>query len=193
MKIYDYKKEKDLLDQLAVLKEAKKAQAKFNPNYEAAKIFVRKAWEGELGEDAQKYIEDVIDLVNSQQKAVELIKRTLDNVNPIMKEANVQKKNMKTDEDGIKNNIGEIMKEILHDNSLVVGDYTFPKFGTVRCTLKKTNVIKDEVKLKESLAKNSMWDSLKLGTSKQIQELDASKLEGIENEDVPTITITQLK
>lgn len=196
MEIKDYEKHKQILNHLEALKEIKSISDDFDPNYQAAKTFVHKAWKGELGEDATKYVEDMLDLVETHAEVVELVRRTLLIVSPISKEVSEQKRNMKFSEDTIKENIGKIMKDLLHDEGLVVGDVHFPRFGTVRCSLKKEKVVTNENLLKQSLVSNNMWDLLKLETKpklKKINDSDISKLEGIEIQEVPTITISSGK
>lgn len=194
MEIKDYEKHKQILNHLETLKNIKNVSENFDPDYQAAKIFVDKAWRGELGEDATKYVEDMLDLVETHAKVVELIRRTLLNVSTISKEVNEQKRNIKTSEDTLKESIGEIMKDLLHDEGLIEGDVYFPRFGAVRCSLKKENVVTDEEELKHSLANNNMWDMLRLETKTKLKKIDdVTKLNGIENQEIPTITIHSSK
>lgn len=196
MEIKDYEKHKQLLNHLEALKEIKNISGNYNPEYQTAKIFVDRAWKGELGEDALKYVEDMLDLVGTHSKVVELVQRTLKNASPITKEVNEQKRNMKASEETMKESIGNIMKDLLHDEGLIEGDINFPRFGTVRCSLKKENVVLSETLLKKSLAENNMWDLLKLETKtklKKISNSDVDKLDGIEIKEVPTVTISSGK
>lgn len=194
MEIKDYEKHKQMLNHLEALKEIKGISENYDQNYQTAKIFVDKAWKGELGEEALNYVEDMLDLVETHAKVVELVRRTLLNVSPVSKEVNEQKKNMKASEDTMKESIGKIMKDILHNEGLMEGDIHFPRFGTVRCSLKKENVITNEDELKHSLAKNNMWDMLRLETKTKLKKIsDISKLNGIENQEIPTITINSSK
>lgn len=196
MEIKDYEKHKQILNHLEALKEIKSLSGNYNPEYQTAKIFVEKAWKGELGEDALKYVEDMLELVDTHAQVVEIVQRTLKNVSSVSKEVNEQKKNMKASEETMKESIGNIMKDLLHDEGLIEGDINFPRFGTVRCALKKENVVLNETLLKQSLASNNMWDFLKLETKpklKKINDSDISKLDGIEIQEVPTVTISSGK
>lgn len=194
MKIKDYEKEKQILNHLEALKEIKGISENFNPNYQIAKNFVDKAWNGDLGEEATQYVEDMLDLVETHAKVVEIVRRTLDNISPMEKEINEQKKNMKNSENMLKESIGKIMKDLLHDEGLIEGDINFPGFGTVRCSLKKENIVTDEDELKKALVDNDMWDMLRLETKTKLNNIvDISKLNGIENQEIPTIKINSSK
>ena len=194
MKIKDYKKEQELLGQLNALKEIKSLSSDYDEFYEAAKIYVNNAWDGKLGPEQEKHINDMVETYDDLTKVVNQIATTLRLTKDIFKVTNEEKRNMRNSTKVITDNIGNIMMDIVKDNGLIEGELNFPRFGNVKCSIKKDMVITNEQLLKESLVEHKRWDLIKtepLSKLKKVEEI--GEIEGIEEQEIPKVTISTRK
>lgn len=194
MEVKDYTKQQELLSLLSARKEINELTDNYDEYYEAAKKFVLDGWDGKLGEETEKHIGNLVDIYGDLKTTIKEVSKTLKLSKELFSVTKEEKKNMKESKKNIDDNIGKIMKEILHDDGLTEGFINFPVFGTVKCALKKELTITSEQLLKESLVKNEKWEMIKtesLAKLKKMEDLD--KIEGIEEQEIPKITISSTK